>query len=45
MLFFRTLTLHPRETGVRIRMYGALAQAVATAWEQHSARKPERAPA
>ncbi|WP_420130276.1 hypothetical protein [Longimicrobium sp.] len=37
MLFFATLTIHPRGVGTRIRMWGAPAKAVEEAWRQAAA--------
>jgi hypothetical protein len=43
MLFWRTLTLHPRGTGTRIRLWGGPAQAVEEVARQLAARSPEPA--
>jgi hypothetical protein len=43
MFFWRTLTVHPREADVRIRLYGGAAGAVEEVWQQLAARSPEPA--
>jgi hypothetical protein len=44
MLFWRTLTLHPRDTGVRIRMLARPGEAVEEVARQLAARRGEPAP-
>jgi hypothetical protein len=44
LLFWRTLTLHPESTGIRIRMMGEPAAAVAEVARQLAARTGEPAP-
>jgi hypothetical protein len=45
MLFFRTLTIHPRGVGTRIRLYGGAGKAVEEVGRQLTARTPQPATA
>lgn len=44
VFFWRTLTVHPRGTSVRLRLYGSAAQAVEEVAHQLAARHPQPAP-
>ena len=44
VFFWRTLTVHPRGTSIRLRLYGSAAQAVEEVAHQLATRHPQPAP-